>query len=77
MNPLEFMQLKPMLEKFKQNHPKVPKFFTAASNNFTEDSIIEIKVTSPDGQSIITNMKVNSDDLALIAELKKMLGKKK
>lgn len=75
MNPMSIMRLKPLFEKFRNNHPKVPLFFAAASQSVGEGSVIEIKVTAPDGKNLVTNMKVTSDDLVLIAELRETFKK--
>jgi hypothetical protein len=72
MNPVAAMKLKGMLDKFKENHPKVPMFFAAASNSISEGSIIELRVTSPEGKTMVTNMRVLSDDMDMIEEFKKM-----
>ena len=70
MNPMNVFKLKGLLERFKENHPKVPLFFQAATGTIQEGSIIEIKVKTTDNKTIVTNMKVNSEDLALIEEIK-------
>lgn len=70
MNPMAFMQMKGLLERFKSNHPKVPMFFKAAAQSIGEGSIIEISVTSPEGKKINTNMRVTAEDLELIEQLK-------
>ena len=70
MNPMNVFKLKGLLERFKENHPKVPLFFQAATGTIQEGSIIEIKVITTDNKTIVTNMKVNSEDLALIEEIK-------
>lgn len=75
MNPLSIMKLKPLLERFKENHPKVPMFFAAAAQTIGENSVIEIKVTTAEGKDIITNMRVTADDLELFSELKGLMQK--
>lgn len=70
MNPMALMQVKGLLDRFKNSHPKVPMFFKAASQSISEGSIIEICVTSPDGKKINTNMKVTAEDLELVEQLK-------
>ncbi len=72
MNPMALMQMKGMLEKFTQNHPKVPMFFQSAGQHIGEGSVIEISVTTADGKNLCTNMKVTADDLALFEQLKKL-----
>lgn len=75
MNPMAILQIKSLLDKFKNNHPKIPMFFSAASQSIDENSIIEIKVTTAEGQNLITNMKVTSDDIELFKELKEKMMK--
>lgn len=70
MNPMALMQIKGLLDRFKNNHPKVPMFFSAAAKSIGEGSIIEISVTSPDGKKINTNMRVMAEDLELVEQLK-------
>ena len=74
MNPMNLIKLRLLFDRFKENHPKVPLFFKAAVGSVREGSIIEIKVIPPesDKQTIITNLKVNSEDIALFEELKEM-----
>ena len=73
MNPMNVFKLKGLLDRFKNNHPKVPMFFKAAAGSVEEGSIIEIKVISPENKSIITNFKINSEDIALVRELKEIM----
>lgn len=70
MNPMAIMKVKGLMDKFKENHPKVPMFFSAASKSITAGSVIEITVTSADGKQMCTNMKVTEEDLELFAQLK-------
>lgn len=69
MNPMGFMKIKGLMERFKDNHPKVPMFFTAASKSINVDSIIEINITTAEGKSLCTNMKVTADDMELVRQL--------
>lgn len=70
LNPMAFMQVKGMLDKFKANHPKVPMFLSDAAKTIGEGSVVEISVTSPDGRKITTNMRINQEDLELVEQLK-------
>ena len=63
-----------LLERFRSNHPKVPMFFSAASQSIGEGSIIEISITNADGKKLCTNMKVTADDLELFEQLKNTAG---
>lgn len=69
MNPMDIMKIKPLLEKFKMNHPKVPMFFHAVSGKVEVGSIIELSITPPDGEKIVTNIRVTSDDIELAQKL--------
>lgn len=69
MNPMAMMKIKGLLDRFKINHPKVPLFFSAAAKGIDEGSVIEINITTSEGKTICTNMKVTADDLDLVRQL--------
>ena len=75
MNPKTLMQLKPLLQKFQNNHPKVPQFFKAASGSVDENSLIEISLTTSQGKTLCTNMRVTADDLRLLQALQSQFSK--
>lgn len=56
--------------KFKANHPKFPAFCKAvAKSGIQEDSVVEIIVTTPEGQKIETSIKVKPEDMELVRSL--------
>lgn len=69
MNLGNLMQLKNSWATFTQNHPKSPKFLQAASTAVKEDTLIEIKITTPEGKVIETNLKVKASDIELVKNL--------
>ena len=70
-NPMEIMKLMGMWNTFKSNHPKFPKFMAAAQPGvITEDTILEMKITTPDGRTMETNLKITASDLEMIQQLK-------
>lgn len=72
-NPASIFQMINLWNKFKQNHPKFPKFMTAAyQNGMKEGSIIEINVTTADGQNFCSNLKISAADMELIEQLKEL-----
>ncbi len=73
MNPLALMQIKPLLEGFQERHPKFLQFFHYAGQNVEEDSLIEISVTSADGQKAITNIRLTQEDLELAEKLRELI----
>lgn len=72
LNPMNVLKLKSLLDRFKENHPKFPPFVQAAAGAVKEGSIIEIKIITPEDKTILSNIKVNSEDIALFQELKEL-----
>lgn len=59
--------------KFSKNHPKFPQFVKALQKNgFKADTIIDIKLTYPDGNVLDSNLKISEEDLKLFNELKQL-----
>lgn len=58
---------KETMDRFRKNHPKFPAFIEAVSKNALKDgTLIEITVTTPDGTSYESNLKLNSEDMELL-----------
>ena len=71
MNPMALMKIMNAKNKFHASHPKFGAFLNAAfSGGIQEGTIIEMKVTKPDGTEMTTNLKVNQSDLELLQELR-------
>ena len=70
MNPMKLLQLKSSWTRFKSNHPKFPKYLSAVyQHGVKEGSLIEFKVTTPDGEEMSANVRLKADDIALFKEL--------
>lgn len=69
MNPLSILQLKPQFERFQERHPKFVQFFGYAGRSITEGSVLEISVTDSEGKKIVTNIRVDQDDIALFKQV--------
>lgn len=69
INPMKLMQYKEMVERFKRNHTKVEPFFRAAMNSIQAGSIVEIRVTDPNGKELCSNIRVNDEDMQLLREI--------
>ncbi len=69
MNPLALLQIKPMLERFRDRHPKFVQFFGYAGNSISEGSVLEISITDPEGKKIVTNIRVEQDDIDLFKQV--------
>ena len=73
INPMKFMQVKSMLATLKQNHPKFPSFLDAVSKReLCKDTIIEIKVTTPDGESLESNLRLKESDLEVLRQMQEL-----
>lgn len=70
MNPAKLFKIKGAWDKFVENHPKFPMFLNAVKGTGVEEgTIIEIIVTTPEGKTLSTNIKVTPSDKELLAEL--------
>lgn len=76
LNPLMLMQLKKSWETFVKNHPKFPLFCqTVYKTGLQEGTILECKVTTPDGKELTSNIRICQEDLALLKQLQEMASK--
>lgn len=72
-NPTAFFQMLNLWSRFQNNHPKFPKFISAVTRDaIKEDSIIEIKVTTAEGECYESNLKINAEDMDMIRQLREM-----
>lgn len=73
MNPLKLLQLKGLWNEFTSRHPKFPMFMSAVSRQgIQEGTIIEVKITSPDGRDYETNLKISQEDLELFQKIREI-----
>lgn len=73
MNPMQLLKIKNLWDEFASRHPKFPLFLKdVLQKGVQEGSIFEVKVTSPDGHTAVTNIKISKKDLELFQALKKM-----
>lgn len=71
MNPAIMMKMMQRLNIFRSQHPKFQAFLGSVTQGaIREGSIIEIKVTDPDGGEYISNIKLTSDDIETVEMLK-------
>ena len=70
INPIKLMKMKNAWSRFTANHPKFTRFLNAVvSRGIQEGTVFEFKVTSPDGQELVTNMRLSAEDIELWKEL--------
>lgn len=66
-------QIKSGIDRFRINHPKFPMFLRAVSQEaLKEGTLIEINVTTPEGKTYCSNVRLKPDDMELIESLKNM-----
>lgn len=67
MNPTLILQLQQRLQTFHQDHPKFLPFVNAVRENaLQEGSIFAVKITTPDGKTIESNIKLTANDVETI-----------
>ncbi len=72
-NPAALFQLMNLWNRFQNSHPKFPKFLKAVTQNgIREGSIVEIRVTTAEGESFDSNLKITADDMEMIEQIKNM-----
>ena len=73
MNPNALFKIKGAWDTFTANHPKFPLFVKAVNEHgVQEGTIIEIAITTPEGQVINTNVKLTASDMELFESLKQI-----
>ena len=73
MNPTDIWKIAGMKKQFDQNHPGVARFMQAISHrSLTEGTVIEVSITYPGEQPMVTNMKVNAKDLEMLQALREL-----
>lgn len=74
-NPAALLQMMNLWNRFERNHPKFPKFLKAvAQKGIKEGSIIEIRVTTADGEIFDSNLKVSAENMGLVTQMKDLFG---
>lgn len=75
-NPAMIFQIKNMWERFQQNHPKFPRFLQVVGREcIQEGTVIEISVTKANGENLTSNIKLNAEDMELIAMMRDLVAK--
>ena len=67
MNPMMLMQLQQRIQTFQQDHPKFLPFMMAVKENALEEgTVFAMKVTTPEGKAIESNIKLTANDIETI-----------
>jgi hypothetical protein len=71
MNPMLIMQLQQRMSQFVQDHPKVMPFLNAVGENAVQEgTVLAMKVTTPDGRTLESNIKLTANDIDTINMIK-------
>ena len=74
INPAKLLQFKSAWDRFNANHPKFMPFVKAVGQDgVREGCIYEITVTTPEGQTTTTNIRLKQDDIELFESLKGLM----
>ncbi|MCR5619576.1 MAG: hypothetical protein K6F65_05695 [Lachnospiraceae bacterium] len=64
MNPIAMMQAAGRIKIFQEQHPKAIAFIQSISNgDLREGSVIELKVTTPEGKESVSNIRLTREDI--------------
>ena len=75
INPLKLMQMKQKLNGFRERHPKFYAFIKQMNKDaLVPGTVMEIKVTSPDGKEISTSLRLSPEDVEAIQMAAAMRG---
>ena len=75
INPLDFFKVKAGLGKLGEEHPKLfPCMKAVSAAGAREGTIVEMKVTTPEGQVLESNMKLTANDIELFRMIREIGG---
>ena len=75
INPAKLLTFRKNWCEFEERHPKFVKFIMAVMNSgIGEDSVIDIKITLPDGKEIESNLKVTPEDVEFLKSIGELGG---
>ena len=70
INPMKFLELKNLWSAFTRRHPKFPQFVSAVQRaGISEGTVIEVQITTPDGRTFTSNLKVQPEDIEAVKSL--------
>lgn len=73
INPMKLMKFKNAWDTFTNNHPKLPGFLKAVKMSAVkEGTVIEINVTTAEGKTLSSNIKLKESDIELFQELSEL-----
>ena len=74
INPMKLLGLKERLDIFSREHPNVPAFLSGAASYVKKDSVVELRITTPEGKKAAVNFQVTDDDLESLRQIMSLRG---
>lgn len=66
-------KVKPLLDTFRAEHPKVSLFLHAIQQDaIRKDSVMELSVTTPEGKTYTSNIRLTDNDMKLLEMMKNL-----
>ena len=76
LNPIQIVKLKEQLNAFRKRHPGFCRFINAIrKKGVPEGSVLDVKITSPDGETMTTNFRISPEDLEFFGMISDLGGK--
>jgi hypothetical protein len=73
VNPLQIMKLKTQLNDFRKRHPGFTRFIMAIRRKgLPEGSVLDVKITTPDGETMTTNFRVEAEDIEFVSMISEL-----
>ena len=72
LNPAALLKIAGARNKFVKNHPKVSAFLGREFRDIPAGTVLELKVTRPGGETVVTNLRVSEEDLQLVESLREL-----
>lgn len=70
INPMKLLELKNLWNTFTRRHPKFPQFISAVQQaSISEGTVIEVQITTSDGRTFTSNLKVQQEDIEAVKSL--------
>ena len=70
INPMKLLELKNLWAAFTRRHPKFPQFLSAVQqSDIPEGTVIEVQITTPEGKTFTSNLKVQAEDIEAVKSL--------
>ena len=75
INPMKLLQFKDRYRLMMKQHPKLGPFFSSVMKSAAkEGSVLEFKVTTPEGKEHVCNIRLTDEDvktISMLSELRK------